>query len=315
MWLSMSTTPPDARRELPVPGPYDLRRSLSHGYGAGDPSTQSLADGMWLATRTEAGPATMRARVIGGVIEALAWGPGAHALLDRAPDLLGLNDDPGALTPTDPTVRGLQQQLPGMRLTRGRALTSTLFPTIIGQRVTGLEAKRSWRRLCADLGEPAPGPAPLRLLPTPAAMRQVPQWRFHRYGIESSRARVLLRVAWAGERVDAAAQKPPAELYHWLQQIPGIGPWTAAIAVAGALGWPDAVPLGDYNLPRVVGFALAGEREADDARMLQLLSPYRGQRWRVIKLAKYGGRKAERRGPRLPAWQAQVDLPTKRHER
>jgi 3-methyladenine DNA glycosylase/8-oxoguanine DNA glycosylase len=65
------------------------------------------------------------------------------------------------------------------------------------------------------------------------------------------------------------------------------------------MGDPDAVSVGDYHLPRLVGWALAGERDADDGRMLELLEPYRGQRARVALLIERSGNWPERRGPRM----------------
>ena len=66
-----------------------------------------------------------------------------------------------------------------------------------------------------------------------------------------------------------------------------------------AFGDPDAVIVGDYRLPGIVAWNFAGERIADDARMLELLEPYRGQRARVQALIKFGGEKPPRRGPKL----------------
>ena len=56
------------------------------------------------------------------------------------------------------------------------------------------------------------------------------------------------------------------------------------------LGDPDAVPLGDLHLPQEVGRALAGEPGADDARMLELLEPFRGSRFRLLRLLLAAGR-------------------------
>jgi hypothetical protein len=47
-----------------------------------------------------------------------------------------------------------------------------------------------------------------------------------------------------------------------------------------------------------VSWALAGEPRADDARMLELLEPYRGHRGRVIRLIVSAGITAPRYGPR-----------------
>jgi len=47
-----------------------------------------------------------------------------------------------------------------------------------------------------------------------------------------------------------------------LTTYPGIGPWTAAEGTARALGDADAVSVGDYHLPNLVAWALAGEARA-----------------------------------------------------
>jgi 3-methyladenine DNA glycosylase/8-oxoguanine DNA glycosylase len=81
--------------------------------------------------------------------------------------------------------------------------------------------------------------------------------------------------------------------------VPGIGPWTAAEVAVSALGDPDAVSVGDFHLPSLVTWALAGEPRGDDARMLELLAPYRGHRAMVIRLLELSGLAPPRRAPRL----------------
>jgi hypothetical protein len=49
----------------------------------------------------------------------------------------------------------------------------------------------------------------------------------------------------------------------------------------------------------MVAWALAGEPRADDARMLELLEPYRGQRGRVQRYLEVGRITAPRYGPRM----------------
>ncbi len=84
-----------------------------------------------------------------------------------------------------------------------------------------------------------------------------------------------------------------------LRGIPGIGAWTAAEVARPAFGDPDAVSLGDFHVPDMVCWALAGEARADDARMLELLEPYRGQRARLVRLIERSGLRPPRYGPRL----------------
>ena len=63
------------------------------------------------------------------------------------------------------------------------------------------------------------------------------------------------------------------------------------------MGDPDAVSVGDFHLPNLVSWALAGEPRGDDARMLELLEPFRGQRARAIRLLETAGIRAPRYGP------------------
>ena len=86
-----------------------------------------------------------------------------------------------------------------------------------------------------------------------------------------------------------------------LRAIRGVGPWTAAVVRRLALGDPDAVEVGDYHVKNHVAWNLAGEPRATDARMLELLEPWRGQRGRVVRLLKAAGSAPPRWGPRMPS--------------
>ncbi len=77
-----------------------------------------------------------------------------------------------------------------------------------------------------------------------------------------------------------------------------MGPWTAAETARAAFGDPDAVSIGDFHTPDLVGWALAGEPRGDDARMLELLEPYRGQRARLVRILELSGIVPPRYGPR-----------------
>jgi hypothetical protein len=59
------------------------------------------------------------------------------------------------------------------------------------------------------------------------------------------------------------------------------------------------VSVGDFHIPNLVSWALAGEPRGSDARMLELLEPYRGRRALVVRLLELSGMRAPRYGPRL----------------
>ena len=62
-----------------------------------------------------------------------------------------------------------------------------------------------------------------------------------------------------------------------LESLPGVGPWTANYVARAALGWTDAVPVGDFHMPSVVSEVLTGTR-GDDEAMLEALAPFRPHR-------------------------------------
>ena len=90
-----------------------------------------------------------------------------------------------------------------------------------------------------------------------------------------------------------------AEAASWLMRLPGIGPWTVGYVMATAGGDPDAVPVGDYHLPKNITFALTGRAEPSDEAMLAALEPHAGQRQRVVRLLKLGGVGPPRTAPRM----------------
>ena len=64
---------------------------------------------------------------------------------------------------------------------------------------------------------------------------------------------------------------------------PGSAPWTANVVAIRALGHADGVLVGDAGAPFVTTMALTGVR-GDDARMVELLEPFRPHRARVHRL-------------------------------
>ncbi len=300
--------PPDARLTIPLRVPLDLRLTLGiHRRGRGDPALRFEASGSaWRATRTPAGAATLFVEARDGTLGARAWGPGSDWAIAHLEPLLGLDDVPEALEPRHPAVAAAVRRLTGMRLGRTGAVLEALIPAILEQKVTGEEARHTYRALVWTYGEPAPGPPGLRLPPAPAMLAALPYHAFHPLGLERRRAdliRAVAREAARLERLAGAAGGPgavPSAAYAALRAFPGIGPWTAAEVGIRAFGDPDAVSVGDYHLPSVVCWALAGEPRGTDERMLELLEPYRGQRGRVLRLLELAGMGPARRGPRLP---------------
>jgi 3-methyladenine DNA glycosylase/8-oxoguanine DNA glycosylase len=236
----------------------------------------------------------------GTYVQAAAWGAGARWLLASVPDLLGARDDPAALQPLHPGLRRLVQRFSGLRISRTGRVLEALVPAVLEQKVVGIEAHRAWRLLLTWHGLPAPGPAPagMRVFPPPAVWQAMPSWDWHRAGAEAIRGRTIAGAAAVAGRLETAGLMPAAEADRMLQSLAGIGPWTSAEIRQRAAGDPDAVSVGDYHTPALVGWTLAGV-VTDDAGMLELLAPYAGQRYRVTRLIELGGSGPPRRGPRM----------------
>ncbi|MEP7158486.1 MAG: DNA-3-methyladenine glycosylase 2 family protein [Chloroflexota bacterium] len=278
--------------------------------GPGDPQMRVEMGEVARAFRLRSGVASLlvTAETADGTqLLARAWGAGASEALDLVPGLVGELDDLAplrALLAADEAhavVKEIARRLPGARLTRGAAVYDMLLNAIIGQKVTSTEARSAQRQLLWRFGEAAPGPLGLRLPPPPEKLARLPYWALHPLGLERRRADTLRAAAAVAPRLEEIRQLEPDEGRRRLLAVPGVGPWTAAETMRLALGDPDAVSVGDFHLPRLVSWNLTGVRDADDARMLELLEPYRGQRARVVYLIECGGAMPERRAPRFAA--------------
>jgi hypothetical protein len=289
------------RLDLVLDGPLDLAASLGPlARGHGDRTIRIAPGRAWWATRTPDGVATLGLTVTGDRLTAEAWGPGADRLLERVPRMFsGPTSD--LVGDGDRRIAALARRRPGVRILRTEAVLDALLAAILEQKVTGTEAHRAWHGLVRLHGQPAPGPREvgLRVLPAPSTLAALPYWSYHVLGLEQRRAELVRAIARRPSWFEAIVDLPLPEAYARLRSVPGIGPWTAAEVGARALGDVDAVSVGDFHLPNIVAFALAGEPRGDDARMLELLEPFRGRRALVVRLLELSGIQPPRYGPRL----------------
>jgi 3-methyladenine DNA glycosylase/8-oxoguanine DNA glycosylase len=290
---------PDARSRWPLPPRYDFFGTIGLlNTGNYDPTLHRETDGLWRTAHTRDGPATVRLTVGAESLDARAWGPGAALVLADVPRWVGLDEPPWQL-PSYPVVDQLMRTHGGLRLTDTRDVFDALLPIVLQQLVTWQEAARMWRRLCMSVGTPAPGPAKLWLSPTPRAIRAAGSITLQAAGIGMRQVRTLVDVARVAHALQRAADVPTADAATLLQKINGVGPWTAQMVLGVRLGRPEAIPVGDFHLPNTVAWALAGEPRGTDERMLELLAPFEGQAFRVIRLLLAAGIEAPKRGPRI----------------
>jgi endonuclease III len=289
---------PQVRTAIETSRPLDLFSTLAPvGFG---PSLRVDGAGVWRATRTPDGPATVHLRHAGDTLDVEAWGPGAGWAAARAPLLCGELDDASGFQPRHRLIADLHRRNPGLRLPRTEAVFEALVLAVLEQKVTTIQAKASYRAMVDSLGEAAPGPVRLKVPPSAEVLARTPYWTFHRFGVERRRAAVIIEAARSAKRLEEIVSMDRTGAYRRLEAFGGVGPWTAAKVALVALGDSDAVEVGDYHLPHAIGYALEGTARSTDERMLELLDPYRGHRARVIRLLHVAGISAPRFGPHQP---------------
>lgn len=308
MSASGSPQTPDASADWDVGYPVDLGAVLGPFVrGRRDPAVHVDRQGAhWRTLRTPEGPATLRLTPPvgeGTVVGASAWGPGGRWAVDSVPSLLGSGDDPSGFPHERlPSILDAvwRRYGPRWRTPRSGRVVEAAVAAVLEQKVTGVESRRSWAALLTRVGEPAPGPTPrpMHVFPDPAAIRRVPSWQWHRWGVQPQQSATVLRVAQAAGRLEECLDLTIAEARRRLSSLAGIGPWTVAEVGSRALGDADAVSVADFHLAGQVVYAFTGRIDGDDEQMLDLLAPFAGHRYRVQRLVEMSGVTRPARGPR-----------------
>ena len=250
--------------------------------GAHDPTAQMDADCFRKAFFYRGNPSAVEICRDGDALEVSAHGPDAELLLKETLSTFAQNDRYCDFATEDTGILRLHRSLPGLRLLRVPWLYETTCSVILQQRVRWVDAVREWRRITQRFG--AAAPLGLRAFPSAATLARVPLFTLEQMGIDPRRAKTLLRFAREMTFVRLGAELDFAGLRERLQRVPGIGPWTMESVMGYGAGDADAAIPGDLHLPRVVCYALAGEPDGSDARMMELLEPFRGHRFRIIRL-------------------------------
>lgn len=289
-------------RRLATDRPVDLEATLGPLRFGRDPSWGRLSPGVLAkASLTPQGPGVEFLRVDVGAGEVLqeAFGPGADWLAARLPELIGETDDPGEFIPPE-VLLTVARRHRGLRVPRSRLVVESLVPVVIGQKVTGVEAGASYRRLVLALGTPVGvGPLPeLVVPPSPEQWRAVPSWQWHRAGVGPERAGTVVAAMARARSLERLVETSHAEARRGLMSLRGVGEWTAAEVAQRVLGDADAVSVGDFHTAKSIVYLLTGSRNGTDQQMLDLLEDFRGHRFRVQRLVELGHIKQPRRGPR-----------------
>lgn len=177
------------------------------------------------------------------------------ALLALLRQWLDLDADPEAIA-THLCAAGLPVAA-GLRLPGCPDRFELCVRALLGQQVTVAAARTLATRLVARFGEDLPASerllpeTPARLFPPFERLAHAGESEIASLGMPGSRARALhgLARAWPGLAF-AQGLGTPEQAEAELQQLSGIGPWTAAYAIMRGWPWPDRFPPGDVVLKK-----------------------------------------------------------------
>ena len=167
-----------------------------------------------------------------------------------------LDDDLGACYRTlrrDPLMVPLVKRCAGLRMIRTPSLYEVLLIAVVGQQVSVAAAESVRRRLMTALGDRVVRdgvtftayPPPRRLLATPPRILRT-------LGLSRQKTQYVLEIAeqTAGGSLEPGAfeRLSDGDAIARLVEIPGVGRWTAEIALMRGLGRPDVFPAADLGL-------------------------------------------------------------------
>ena len=183
------------------------------------------------------------------------------AVLARVKHLFDVAAHPGEIVEA---LGELASARPGLRLPGAADGFELAVRAILGQQVSVVAATRIAARLVDKFGEDIAAPVDglTKLFPTPEALAALDPSEIAATGVVSVRARAI--VALASEVVAGRLRlEPSAEVASTvaaLEELPGVGPWTAQYIAMRALAWPDAFPHPDVAV--IKAMKAAKPREA-----------------------------------------------------
>ena len=186
--------------------------------------------------------------------------------------VLGLELPPGFGIPgsaAHPKLRALARRLRGARPPRFPSLFEALCRIIPYQQLSLEAGIAVTARFVERFGRPLPSPAgPLIAFPDAERLASSRRAEFEGIGLSGAKlaaiqelARLVARGALQEHELESLGSEAALQR---LQELPGIGPWTAALVLLRGLGRMDVFPAGDVGAQRGLG-ELVGDRASIQA--------------------------------------------------
>lgn len=229
----------------------------------------------WLRISQEPGRDALRVELSTSLVPAL---PAVLQGVRRAFDLDAVPSAIAGVLGQDPLLAASVADAPGLRLPGAFDPFETAIRTIIGQQVSVAAATTVMGRVVRAFGETSSIPWPDEHLTglTVTAQKLSSQSidTLAPLGLNSARANAILSIsrAVAEGKIHLRHSADPARAIAQLQELPGIGPWTAHYFGMRILGWPDAFISGDLIVRR----ALAPLTPRQIEERSQVWRPWRG---------------------------------------
>lgn len=190
----------------------------------------------------------------------IALAPALPSLLARLRDLFDLNARPDVIAAqlsADPRLGPCVRRRPGLRVPGAFDGFELAARAVLGQQVSVRAATTLAGRFAAAFGAPVETPFPElnRLTPRPERVAVATPAELTALGITVARAASILALARAVRdgRLHLRPGADPEAAARQLQELPGVGPWTAQYIALRALRWPDAFPDSDLGLLKAWG--------------------------------------------------------------
>ena len=260
---------------LPVRAPFDADGVMAFLGARAVPGVESW-DGVRYrrALRLPNGPAVVAVRATADGVVCTLWLSAMgdlQAAVQRCRRLFDLDADPVAIDAhlgADPLLSPLVLKRPGLRSPGAVDGTELLVRAVLGQQVSVAGARTIAGRLAAAVDDAvgplagASGDHVLRLFPTAAQLAELPDDAFP---MPVSRRAALrgacVAIADGEVSIDIGADRDG--LLRRLQELRGIGPWTAQYVAMRALGDPDVFMPSDLGVKHALtGLGVDGSPRA-----------------------------------------------------